>query len=59
MATKYHPPRGYRVTPCMAAGVTSRVWEIADLIALLPTTEGKKRGPYRKQGAAAPGEISN
>jgi IS1 family transposase len=24
-----------RVTPCMAAGVTSRVWEIADLIGLL------------------------
>ena len=24
-----------RVTPCMAAGVTSRVWEIADLVALL------------------------
>jgi len=41
-----------RVTPCMAAGVTSRVWEIADLVALLPTQTGTKRGPYRK-------EISN
>lgn len=37
-----------RVTPCMAAGVTSRVWEIADLVALLPTVKGQKRGPYRK-----------
>jgi len=44
--------RSLRVTPCMAAGVTSRVWEIADLVALLPTAAGQKRGPYRK-------EISN
>lgn len=27
-----------RVTPAMAAGVESRVWEIADLVALLPPT---------------------
>lgn len=40
--------RSLRVTPCMAAGVTSRVWEIADLVALLPTAKGQKRGPYRK-----------
>jgi IS1 family transposase len=45
-----------RVTPCMAAGVTSRVWEIADLVALLPGAEGVKRGPYTKR---AGGEISN
>jgi IS1 family transposase len=37
-----------RVTPAMAAGVTTRVWEIADLVALLPTAEPKKRGPYKK-----------
>jgi IS1 family transposase len=44
-----------RVTPAMAAGVTSRVWEIEDLVALLPTQAGVKRGPYKKQGAS---EIS-
>jgi hypothetical protein len=40
--------RSLRVTPAMAAGVTTRVWEIADLVGLLPTAEGQKRGPYRK-----------
>jgi hypothetical protein len=40
--------RTLRVTPAMAAGVSSRVWEIADLVALLPTATGQKRGPYRK-----------
>jgi len=48
--------RTLRVTPCMAAGVTSTVWEIADLIALLPKEEPKKRGPYKARQA---GEISN
>ena len=38
-----------RVTPAMAAGVTSRVWEIADLVALLPTATGQKRGAYAKK----------
>jgi len=28
-----------RVTPCMAAGVTSRLWSIADLVGLLPAVE--------------------
>ncbi len=28
-----------RVTPCMAAGVTARVWSIADLVELLPAVE--------------------
>ena len=41
-----------RVTPAMAAGVTTQVWEIADLVALLPTVEGKKRGPYRKAASS-------
>jgi IS1 family transposase len=48
-----------RVTPAMAAGVTSRVWEIADLVALLPTATGQKRGSYKKGTAGqAEGEIS-
>jgi IS1 family transposase len=40
--------RSLRVTPAMAAGVASRVWEIADLVALLPAPAAVKRGPYRK-----------
>jgi IS1 family transposase len=40
-----------RITPAMAAGVTSRVWSIADLVALLGDgATGKPRGPYRKGG---------
>ena len=39
-----------RVTPAMAAGVSSRVWEVADLVALLQVEETpKKRGPYKKR----------
>jgi IS1 family transposase len=38
-----------RVTPAMAAGVESRVWEIADLVALLPAPVAAKRGPYKKR----------
>jgi hypothetical protein len=42
-----------RVTPAMAAGVTDRRWEMADLVAVVEaaeTTPGK-RGPYRKRAA--------
>lgn len=42
--------RSLRVTPCMAAGVTSRLWSVEDMIVLLPdTVTGKKRGPYKKR----------
>ena len=39
-----------RVTPAMAAGVTDRLWEIADIAKLVEDGEAKpgKRGPYRK-----------
>ena len=40
-----------RVTPAMAAGVSSRLWEVSDIVALLEAAEPKpgKRGPYRKR----------
>ena len=43
-----------RVTPAMAAGVTDRLWEVSDIVALLEATEPKpgKRGPYKKRVAA-------
>lgn len=34
--------RTLRVTPAMAAGVTNRLWEVSDLVALLETAESKK-----------------
>jgi IS1 family transposase len=40
-----------RVTPAMAAGVTDRLWEIGDIVALIEAEEAKlpaKRGPYKK-----------
>ena len=45
-----------RVTPAMAAGVSDRLWDIADIAKLVEDAEGKptKRGPYKKQG-----QISN
>lgn len=44
-----------RVTLAMAAGVTDRLWEVADIVALVDAAEAKpaKRGPYRKREAAA------
>lgn len=45
-----------RVTPAMAAGVTDRLWEIGDIVALIEKAESRvptKRGPYKKR------EISN
>ncbi len=41
--------KSLRCTPAMAANVTSRLWEIEDIIALLPEPEAKKRGPYKKR----------
>lgn len=40
-----------RVNPAMAAGITDRLWEIGDIVALINVAADKasKRGPYRKQ----------
>jgi IS1 family transposase len=40
-----------RVTPAMAAGVTDRLWEIADIAKLVEDAEAKPvmRGPYKKR----------
>ena len=42
-----------RVTPAMAAGVTKRLWDVKDIVALVEAQEAKapatKRGPYRKK----------
>ncbi len=41
-----------RMSPAMAAGVSSKLWEIGDIVARIEAEEAKidrKRGPYRKQ----------
>jgi len=43
-----------RVTPAMAAGLTDRLWEIGDIVALVEKAEARvptKRGPYKKRAA--------
>ena len=39
-----------RMSPAMAAGVTDRLWDMADLVAVLEAAEPMpgKRGPYKK-----------
>ena len=45
-----------RTSPAMAAGVTDRLWDVSDLVAVLETAEAEsakpaKRGPYKKRAA--------
>jgi IS1 family transposase len=42
-----------RMTPAMAAGVTDRLWEMSDLVAILDAAEAApaKRGAYKKKAA--------
>ena len=41
-----------KLTPAMAAGVTDRLWDIEDIVAVIEAAEPapKKRGPYKKGG---------
>lgn len=43
--------RSIKVTPAMAAGVSGRLWEIGDIIALVEVADAqpKKRGTYKKR----------
>ena len=45
--------RTLKVTPAMAAGVTDRLWDIEDIVAVIDAAAPapKKRGPYRKRNA--------
>jgi IS1 family transposase len=45
--------KSLRVTPAMAAGVADRVWDMADIAALIAAQEAPvaKRGPYKKKAA--------
>jgi IS1 family transposase len=45
-----------RCSPAMAAGVTSHLWSVAEIVKLLPVEAPTKRGPYKKRLAA--GHIS-
>jgi len=40
-----------RVTPAMEAKVADHVWEIEEIIALLPEPKSGPRGPYKKRKA--------
>lgn len=42
-----------RMSPAMATGVTDKLWDVSDLVALVEAAETgpKKRGPYKKRAA--------
>lgn len=38
-----------RVTPAMESKLTDHVWSVEELVALMPESQAKKRGPYKKR----------
>lgn len=40
-----------RCSPAMAAGVTSHLWSVEEIVNLMPVEAPKKRGPYKKRTA--------
>ena len=38
-----------RITPAMAAGVSDHVWDIEEIVALMPEKKAGLRGPYKKK----------
>jgi len=46
--------KSLKITPAMEAGITDKVWDWADFIAMMDAAiPPKKRGPYKKRAAAA------
>ena len=43
--------KSLHTTPAMAAGVTDKLWSIADIAALVPEPVAKKRGNYKKKNS--------
>jgi len=40
-----------RITPAMAAGVSEHVWDIEEIVGLLPEQKSGARGPYKKRNS--------
>ncbi|HEV2352121.1 MAG TPA: DDE-type integrase/transposase/recombinase [Terriglobia bacterium] len=40
-----------RVTPAMEAGISNHIWEISEILGLLPEPKASARGPYKKRNS--------
>jgi len=40
-----------RMSPAMAAGIETRLWEMSDIAALIPAPPARKRGPYEPRNS--------